>query len=229
MYAGSRALEQEEDHLHRIPSFRPTPATIISLIALFVALGGTSYAAITLVPRNSVGSRQVINGSLQKVDLSRKTVAALKGARGPAGPQGAAGSQGAAGPAGATGPAGAGGATGPSGPAGTAGTARAYGLVYSTGLLDANRRKGVTSVSNPAPGTFCITLATGIDAATTFVNATATSDSHIGAVAFGVTTNADCVAGQLEVATVHDQDSGGAAGTDFTETDTNEGFFFSVP
>ena len=65
--------------MDRIVSRRPSPATIISLVALFVALGGTSYAAIALAPNNSVGSAQVINGSLLKKDLSRKTVAALKG------------------------------------------------------------------------------------------------------------------------------------------------------
>ncbi len=51
-------------------------------------------------------------------DLSKKTVAALRGRRGPAGvagPQGAAGPQGPAGPQGAQGPAG---ATGPQGPPG---------------------------------------------------------------------------------------------------------------
>ena len=78
--------------MHRIVSCRPSPATIISLIALFVALGGTSYAAITLAPRNSVGSAQVINGSLLKKDLNKKTVTALKGNRGPQGPAGVAGS-----------------------------------------------------------------------------------------------------------------------------------------
>ena len=96
--------------MHRIVSRRPSPATIISLVALFVALGGTSYAAIALAPKNSVGSAQVINGSLLKKDLSKKTVAALKGNRGLRGPAGAAGAVGAAGP---SGPAG---GTGPAGP-----------------------------------------------------------------------------------------------------------------
>jgi len=51
----------------------------VAYVALFAALSGTSYAAATkLLPKNSVGSRQVINGSLQKVDLSKKAVAALK-------------------------------------------------------------------------------------------------------------------------------------------------------
>ena len=34
----------------------PSPALVISLIALFVALGGTSYAAINALPKNSVGT-----------------------------------------------------------------------------------------------------------------------------------------------------------------------------
>lgn len=111
---------EEEDLLHRIVSRRPSPATIISLVALFVALGGTGYAAVALAPKNSVGSAQVINGSLLKKDLNKKTIAALKGNRGAQGPAGAAG---AAGPAGATGAAGAPGATGATGPVGATGPA----------------------------------------------------------------------------------------------------------
>ena len=38
--------------------FRANPALLISCMALFVALGGASYAAITL-PRNSVGTNQL--------------------------------------------------------------------------------------------------------------------------------------------------------------------------
>jgi hypothetical protein len=82
----------------------------VALLALFVALGGTSYAAsAALVPKNSVGSAQVINGSLQKGDLSKKAVVALKGAQGQQGAQGAQGATGSAGAAGAVG------ATGPPG------------------------------------------------------------------------------------------------------------------
>jgi hypothetical protein len=36
----------------------PSPALVISLLALFIALGGTSYAAIAL-PKNSVGTKQL--------------------------------------------------------------------------------------------------------------------------------------------------------------------------
>src|SRR5215472_733073 len=41
----------------------PSPALVISLIALFVALGGTTYAATSL-PANSVGTLQIKNGAV---------------------------------------------------------------------------------------------------------------------------------------------------------------------
>jgi hypothetical protein len=86
---------------------------LVAYLALFVALSGTSYAAATkLAPKNSVGSPQVINGSLQKVDLSKKAFAALRGAPGLQGPQGPAGL---AGPAGTQGPKGDPGGTGAAG------------------------------------------------------------------------------------------------------------------
>ena len=43
---------------------------LVAYLALLVALSGTSYAAATtLLPSNSVGTRQVINGSLLKKDF----------------------------------------------------------------------------------------------------------------------------------------------------------------
>ena len=69
---------------------------VVALLALFVALAGSGYAAVKL-PRNSVGSKQVINGSLQTLDLSKPARAALKGNRGPRGLQGAQGLAGATG------------------------------------------------------------------------------------------------------------------------------------
>src|SRR5947208_4467598 len=76
-------------------------ANVTATVALFVALGGSSYAALRL-PRNSVGSAQVRNHSIKAVDLARDAVPA--GARGPRGPQGPAGANGAAGPTGPRGP-----------------------------------------------------------------------------------------------------------------------------
>jgi hypothetical protein len=77
----------------------------LGLLALFFALGGTSYAAgNALLPKNSVGSRQVINGSLQSADLSRKARRALKGNRGLPGTPGAPGAKGDRGDPGPPGP-----------------------------------------------------------------------------------------------------------------------------
>ena len=76
----------------------------LALFALFVALGGTSFAAgNALLPRNSVGTNQVINGSLQTNDLSKTARNALKGNTGPRGPAGPQGVQGAVGVTGAQG------------------------------------------------------------------------------------------------------------------------------
>jgi Collagen triple helix repeat (20 copies) len=93
---------------------------LVAYVALLFALGGTSYAAsTTLLPANSVGTRQVINHSLLKKDF--KAGQLPRGRRGPAGPAGQTGPAGATGPqgpAGSTGPRGAAGPAGPTGPAG---------------------------------------------------------------------------------------------------------------
>src|SRR5215207_7903494 len=98
-----------------IRRFRPSPAMVVACLALGVALGGTGYAATQLVPRNSVGTLQVINRSLKAIDFKQGELP--RGPRGFSGAAGSAGPAGPAGPAGATGPAGPAGATGPAGPA----------------------------------------------------------------------------------------------------------------
>jgi hypothetical protein len=84
---------------------------LVAYVALLFALSGTSYAAATLLPANSVGSRQVINHSLLKKDF--KSGQLPRGARGAQGIPGAAGPVGPQGPAGAVGPKG---DVGPPGP-----------------------------------------------------------------------------------------------------------------
>ena len=83
-------------------------ANVTATLALFIALGGVSYAAVKL-PANSVGSKQlranavtsskVKNRSLQLADLSSGAARTLKGAKGDAGPRGDTGAQGPPGPA----------------------------------------------------------------------------------------------------------------------------------
>jgi hypothetical protein len=91
-------------------------ANVTATLALFVALGGVSYAAVSL-PAKSVGSKQlrhnavtsskVKNHTLRVADLRKAAARELKGAQGPAGPKGATGPAGPTGPVGpATGAAG---------------------------------------------------------------------------------------------------------------------------
>ena len=107
----------------RARGFAHVRSNLVAYLALFVALGGTSYAAVKL-PRNSVGTAQikknavtgpkVKNGSLGRVDFAAGQLPA--GAQGPAGPAGAKGDQGPAGPKGDKGDTGdTGPATGPAG------------------------------------------------------------------------------------------------------------------
>ena len=72
----------------------------VGLLALFVALGGTSYAAVKL-PRNSVGTAQIKNHAVTTSKLSTSTVKALKGAKGDPGATGPAGAAGVKGDPGA--------------------------------------------------------------------------------------------------------------------------------
>ncbi len=106
----------------------------LGFLALFIALGGTSYAAATL-PKNSVGANQirtdavssseVKDGSLRARDFrSGDLPAGATGATGATGAAGATGATGAAGPQGeqgATGDKGDQGEPGLQGPAGTSG------------------------------------------------------------------------------------------------------------
>jgi hypothetical protein len=81
-------------------NFRPTYANVTSSLALFLALGGTSYA-LTRLPSNSVGTAQIRNRAVTPAKLAIPALA--RGPVGPLGPQGPAGSQGLAGTPGAAG------------------------------------------------------------------------------------------------------------------------------
>jgi hypothetical protein len=91
----------------------PSPALVVSIIALVVACTGTATAATVLIR----SSKQVAKGAINSGDLAnRKAVnvvdltpaarSALSGKVGPAGANGVPGSAGAAGPRGETGPTG---------------------------------------------------------------------------------------------------------------------------
>ena len=207
----------------------------VALTALFVALGGTGYAATQLPAGHRSGhasakKKKPANENAQDLALFRKNASLF---RGPAGPQGAQGPQGAAGAAGAAGP------TGP------AGTARAYGLIGTTSATSVTRSKNIASVTNPQAGLFCITLAAGIDPTTTL--ATVTPDYNYDSTVFGSTnyqtiaevddsvggcpagTAFSVVTGYRSTTTAADPQGGANFVTAVTNTPENEGFFVVVP
>jgi hypothetical protein len=59
--------------LNRLPS----PATLIALVALIIALGGTSYAAIS-PPKNSVGTKQIRKGAVTKSKIRANAITSSK-------------------------------------------------------------------------------------------------------------------------------------------------------
>jgi hypothetical protein len=75
---------------------RLTSAHVISLIALFVALGGSAYAA-TQLPKNSVGVKQLKKGAVTPAKLSRAAKSTVTGGTGSSGSQGRPGERGAPG------------------------------------------------------------------------------------------------------------------------------------
>ncbi len=126
----------------------------LALFALFFALGGTSFAAgEALLPGNSVGTKQVINGSLQTNDLSKTARSALKGNKGPRGPAGAQGAQGATGATGATGAQGVQGAPGQS-------ATKLFVALDADGTLTKN--SGATLATKAGTGVYRISFNTDI-------------------------------------------------------------------
>ena len=98
---------------------RVSPALLVACVALVVALGGTTYAAISL-PARSVGTPQLKPDAVTSVKVKNGTLKLIDFAKGevPEGQRGAPGATGRKGDTGATGAAGAAGATGPQGPQG---------------------------------------------------------------------------------------------------------------
>jgi hypothetical protein len=95
--------------MSRLWGHRPSPAMVVAVLALSVALAGTSYAAIKL-PANSVGTRQVKDSAITSRKVKDRSLLAQdfragQFIPGPAGPPGPQGFQGPRGPQGPEGPA----------------------------------------------------------------------------------------------------------------------------
>lgn len=135
------------------PAARPGYANVMATVAVFVALGGSSYAAVTVtgeqIQNNSVASPDLRDNAVRGKDIRRGTVKSsdirdsslrardfmpgqlkpgARGETGAAGAMGPEGPQGAAGPQGEPGPAGADGPAGAPGPAGADGPAGPAGI-----------------------------------------------------------------------------------------------------
>jgi hypothetical protein len=62
-------------HLRQL---RPSPAMVVACIALAVALGGTSFAAIEALPRNSVGAKQLKRNAVTGAKIKANAVNGAK-------------------------------------------------------------------------------------------------------------------------------------------------------
>jgi hypothetical protein len=126
---------------------KPSPAMVVACISLFIGLGGTSFAAVTLA-RNSVLSKHIKNGQVKRADLGANAVNSAKVGDGsllaqdfaagqlPAGPQGVQGLQ---------------------GPPGV----NLWAVVNSDGTLA--RSKGVTSAARIFIGQYRLTFNQNVD------------------------------------------------------------------
>lgn len=166
----------------------PSHSTVAAYAALFLALGGTGYAATQLAP-NSVGSKQVRNGSITQRDLNRSvlskrnarlaeavtqvvtdpatglniTVSAKDGEPGPMGPQGDKGADSTTpGPQGVQGETGAKGDQGNTGAQGAPGVQVGRGYVTASGCYPTACDLTYLSYTHPNAGTYCFTYDHGV-------------------------------------------------------------------
>jgi hypothetical protein len=134
---------------------RLTYANTVATLALFLALGGSSYAALSVTGKNvknsSLTGKDVKNSSLGTADVKNGVLLAGDFKSGQL-PQGAQGPQGPQGPQGVQGPQGDDGLQGP------AGTARAYANVRTTCAVTCNieNSTGISQVTRPSNGLYCV-------------------------------------------------------------------------
>lgn len=122
-------MDRNLTRMKRALRYRPSASMGVAVIALIAAMGGTSYAALTItgkqVENSSLTGKDVKNRSLLARDFKAGQLptgaAGSVGPLGPAGPAGPKGDRGEQGPAGEIGPAGPAGPAGPQGPRGVSG------------------------------------------------------------------------------------------------------------
>jgi hypothetical protein len=187
----------------------------VALLALFFALGGTSYAASHLI-----NGSQIKPHTIAKNRLTNGAIASLKGQRGvpgapgPAGAQGPQGTQGERGPTGTRGPMGARGSTGSRGPTGSRGATGSRGPT------------GLQGVGLDRPG-FALSTVDSAEGVGTDTSVTVGADG-LGLVSYYDGTNADlkvahCSNLACTSATLSTLDSAGSVGTSTSVTVGGDG------
>jgi hypothetical protein len=188
-----------------------TYANVVATLALFIAVsGGTAFAATQMLPRNSVGAKQLKKHAVTPAKLSRAAKIALTGPSGPRGAQGATGDAGANGERGGK---------GDPGQPGAAGSAKAWAEVSSTGVV-LRSSPGLT-VTRTFKGVYCIDPGNGFNNTNSVGVATidnsdpATSDIYSMDISDSAEFN-DCPAeGEFEVFGANSQ-TGASVDTGFT-------------
>jgi hypothetical protein len=156
-------------------------ANVASTLALVVALGGTSYAAVAItgkdIKNGTVTSADVKNKTLKLKDFSSKAKTGLTGATGPAGPKG---------------------------DTGAAGTAVAYAVINADGSLNVAKSSAnltAAMVANDSSSASCwrnlpFTVKSAI-AVATYDGGVGTSDEMVQVAQAGAGFTSDCPAGTV--------------------------------
>lgn len=121
-------------------------SNVVAYLALFVALGGTSYAAANItsaqIKNGTIQGKDIKDGSVKSPDVGNGSLLAKDFKKGQI-------------------PAGAKGATGATGPQGAAGSALGYAHINFDGSIDASRSKNVLKArlyGSGSPGTYCVSF-----------------------------------------------------------------------
>ena len=189
-----------------------------ALLAGAIALQSSSAGKTPALSANTVGTNQVVDGSLLARDFAPGQLpSGADGARGAQGATGATGARGATGPAGPAGPqgeqglqgpAGAAGAKGPKGDAGVA--AFAYVVPPEVSLqadpvLVTAQSRNFASVTNPRLGLYCLEPSAGVQllpSERSWVASVEYSRSSLGGVTTAEPDSAGCPAGMFGVRTL---------------------------
>lgn len=160
--------------MKRLRLGRPSPALVISIVALVMAMGGTGYAALKL-PKNSVGSKQlkknsvtgskVKNGSLTGADLKLSALGTVPAASNAANATHA-------------------------GTADSAGNANTVNQIHESGMKTASAGQDVPILTD-GPLTFSLNCkSTGATSVTSQIDVTS-SESHIAIESVAIGNNPD--------------------------------------